>query len=153
MRHRLIVVLIGTGPGTLQSGLHLVGAYPGRLQHIVSVQYLQRLQLSANGHKAKFANEFVSGLPAGFTGVLDITSPTPFAALTMRSLNNERNDFLLTTFPIADQNRSAPSPIVFPQIADGGGYVTQFILIGAGGASSVTLNFYGEDGKPLPVGK
>jgi hypothetical protein len=48
---------------------------------------------------------------------------------------------------------SAPSPTVFPQIADGGGYVTQFILIGAGGASSVTLNFYGEDGKPLAVGK
>jgi len=28
-----------------------------------------------------------------------------------------------------------------------------YVLIGAGGASSVTLNFNGEDGKPLPVGK
>jgi hypothetical protein len=71
----------------------------------------------------------------------------------MRSLTNERNDFLMATFPIADMMLAAPSPIVFPQIADGGGYVTQFILIGAGGASSVTLNFYGQDGKPLPVGK
>ena len=49
--------------------------------------------------------------------------------------------------------RSAPAPIVFLQIADGVGYVTQFILIGAGGASAVTLNFFGEAGKPLPVGK
>jgi hypothetical protein len=111
------------------------------------------LQVAANGHEAHFADEFIAGLPAGFTGVLDIVSSTPFAALTMRSLYNERNEYLLTTFPIADMTRGAPAPIVFPHIADGGGYVTQFILIGAGGASSVTLNFYGEDGKPLPVGK
>jgi len=110
-------------------------------------------QIPANGHIARFANELVSFLPTDFTGVLDITSSTPLAALTMRSLYNERNEFLLTTFPIADMIQSAPSPMVFPQIADGGGYVTQFILIGAGGASGVTLNFYGQDGKPLPVGK
>jgi len=111
------------------------------------------LQLPANGHGAHFANEFVTGLPAGFTGVLDISSSTPFAALTMRSLYNERNDFLVATFPIADMTRGAPFPIVFPQIADGGGLVTQFILIGTGGASSVTLNFYGDADTPLAVGK
>jgi sugar lactone lactonase YvrE len=111
------------------------------------------LPLLPNGYSAFFADQLIAGLPAGFTGVLDITSSTPFAALTVRSLTNERNDFLLATFPIADMTVGAPSPIVFPQIADGGGYVTQFILIGAGGASSVTLNYYGEDGKPLAVGK
>jgi hypothetical protein len=111
------------------------------------------LQISANGYSAFFADQFIAGLPAGFTGVLDIISSTPFAALTVRSLTNERSDFLLATFPVADMIVGAPSPIVFPQIADGGGYVTQFILIGAGGASSVTLNYYGEDGKPLAVGK
>jgi hypothetical protein len=104
-------------------------------------------------HRARFANEFFGWMPDEFTGMLDVTSSTPFAALTMRSLRNERYDFLLATFPIADMNQSAPAPIVFPQIADGGGYLTQFILVGAGGASAVTLNFYGEDGKPLPVGK
>jgi sugar lactone lactonase YvrE len=111
------------------------------------------LPISANGHSAFFADQFIAGLPAGFTGVLDIVSSTPFAALTVRSLTNERNDFLLATFPTADMIVGAPAPIVFPQIADGGGYVTQFILIGAGGSSSVTLNYYGEDGKPLAVGK
>jgi hypothetical protein len=111
------------------------------------------LPLPANGYSAGFADQFIAGLPAGFTGVLDIVSSTPFAALTVRSLTNERGDFLLATFPTADMTLDAPSPIVFPQIADGGGYVTQFILIGTGGASSVTLNFYGEDGKPLAVGK
>jgi hypothetical protein len=109
--------------------------------------------LPARGHFAHFADEFIAGLPAGFTGVLDIISSTPFAALTVRSLYNERHDFLLAAFPIADMTVAAPAPIFFPQIADGGGYVTQFILIGGGGASSVTLRFYGDDGKQLPVGK
>ncbi len=111
------------------------------------------LSIPANGHSARFADEFIAGLPAGFSGVLDIISSTPFAALTMRSLYNERHDFLLATFPIADMTRSAPSPIVFPQIADGGGFVTQFVLIDAGGSSSVTLKFFGEDGQLLAVGK
>ena len=97
--------------------------------------------------------KIVAGLPPEFTGVLDIVSPTPFVALTIRSLTNERNDFLMATFPVADMTVAAPSPIVFPHIADGGGYATQFILIGTGGASSTTLNFYGEDGTLLAVGK
>lgn len=108
--------------------------------------------LNPNGHAAKFASEFISGLPIGFTGVLDIASSSPFAALTLRALTNGRGDFLLTTFPIADFNQPAPTPIVFPQIADGGGFKTQFILLGTSGASTVTLNFYGDTGASIPVG-
>jgi hypothetical protein len=106
------------------------------------------LALDANGYSAGFANEFISGLPAGFTGLLDISSSTSFAALALRSLNNERNDFLMTTFPVADAYHSAPSPIVFPQVVDGGGYETEFILIGAGEAASTILRFYDENGTP-----
>jgi hypothetical protein len=111
------------------------------------------LPFPGKGHGARFAGEFVSGLSAEFTGVLDIRSATPFAALTVRSLTNERGDFLLTTFPIADMSRAAPSPIVFPQIGDGGGYITQFILLSPGGVSNAKLNFYGEAGTPLAVAK
>ena len=109
--------------------------------------------LPANGHIARFATEFISGLPDGFSGVIDIRSVTPFAPLTMRSLNNQRNDFLLTTFPVADMNQAAPSPIMFPQIADGGGYATQFILLSTGTSTGMKLNFYDEHGMPLGVGK
>jgi hypothetical protein len=109
--------------------------------------------LSASGHSAHFAGELISGLPAQFTGVLDITSSKPFAALTMRSLTNERDDFLLATFPIADMTAAAPTPIVFPHMADGGGYVSQFILVGATGATNTTLSYYGDDGSPLAVAK
>ncbi|MBZ5538692.1 MAG: hypothetical protein LAO31_22320 [Acidobacteriia bacterium] len=112
------------------------------------------IDLSANGHMAKFAGEFISGLPIGFTGVLDISSSQPFAALTLRLLTNTRGDTLLTTFPIADFNQSPVTPLVFPQIADGGGYQTEFILLNTNGGSSIlTLNFSGDSGAPLAVGK
>ncbi|MBZ5536709.1 MAG: hypothetical protein LAO31_12205 [Acidobacteriia bacterium] len=112
------------------------------------------ISLPANGHTARFADQLLSDLTNGFQGVMDITSTTPFAALTLRSLNNTRGDGLLTTFPIADLTRPAPSPVVFPQIADGGGYSTQIILINStSSSSSASVNFFGESGSPLPVGK
>jgi sugar lactone lactonase YvrE len=111
------------------------------------------LALAAHGHDAKFVDQFIEGLPAGFTGILDVSSTTPFAALTVRSRYNENNDFLMTTFPVADMNQAAPSPIVFPQIADGGGYETQFILLNTGGASSATIHYYDNNGAPLAIGR
>jgi hypothetical protein len=59
------------------------------------------IQLAAAGCIPGFADQFISGLPAGFTGVLDIDSASPFAALTLRAFYNEREDFLMTTFPAA----------------------------------------------------
>ncbi len=104
------------------------------------------LQLVAGAHAAKFADELISGLPAGFSGVLDISSKSPFAALTLRSLINERNEFLMTAFPVADISQAAPSPILFPLIADGGGYLTEFILMSAGPAASTKISYFDEDG-------
>jgi hypothetical protein len=43
--------------------------------------------------------------------------------------------------------------LVFPQIADGGGYVTEFVLLTAAEPSSLILRFYSQDGKPLPLSK
>ncbi len=111
------------------------------------------VNLNGNGHSAGFVPELISGLPANFSGVLDISSTSSFVALTIRSLINSRDNFLATTFPIADANQPAPTPMVFPQIADGGGYLTEFILLSTAGPASMTLNFYGEDGTPLYVVK
>jgi hypothetical protein len=109
------------------------------------------VDLASMGHDAKFAGQVISELPAGFTGILDLSSSAPFTALTLRSLQNERGDFLITTFPTADVDQLPPMPLIFPQIADGGGYQTQIILLSPGGPSTATLSFYGDDGKPLPV--
>jgi hypothetical protein len=111
------------------------------------------IDLPALGHSAEFIWQIIGELPDDFVGVLDLSSPTPFSALTMRFLTNERGDFLLTTFPIADLNQSPPTPLVFPQIADGGGYQTQFILLNPGAvSSSVTLRYLGNDGSPIAIG-
>lgn len=109
------------------------------------------LPLPAKGHAAAFADQFISGLPQNFTGVLDISSPIPFAALTIRSLDNERGDFLMTTFPVADSNKAATTPILFPQIADGGGSTTEFILISPGGPADTTLNVYDNAGAAMEI--
>jgi Leucine-rich repeat (LRR) protein len=109
--------------------------------------------LDSKGHAAKFVDQLINGLPVNFQGVLDIVSASPFAALTLRSLVNERDKFLLTTFPVADMNAAAPFPIVFPQIADGGGFTTQFILLSAGAPSATTTSLFGDAGTPLAVGK
>ena len=111
------------------------------------------IAVGAKGHAASFVDQLISGLPSGFQGVLDITGDSPFAAITCRSLVNERGEILLTAFPVADLNQPPPFPIVFPQIADGDGFATQFILLNASGPSSATLSFFGETGKPLAVGK
>jgi enterochelin esterase-like enzyme len=109
----------------------------------------QILPLASLGHDSKFANQLFPNLPADFIGILDVSSSTPFAAITVRSFYNERADFLLTTFPVADTTRPAPYPIVFPHIADGGGYVTQFIMLSPGNAAKTSLIMYSESGTPF----
>jgi hypothetical protein len=110
--------------------------------------------LAPLGHDAKFAGEFVTGLPAGFTGILDISSSSPFVALTLRSLVNSRGDFLMTTFPIADVNQPPPFPLIFPQVADGAGYQTQIIILSTSGSvSTVAVTCPGDNGSPIAVGR
>jgi Leucine-rich repeat (LRR) protein len=107
--------------------------------------------LVSNGHFAGFVDQQIEGLPGGFRGVLDIRSDLPFVALTLRSLVNERDDFLLTTFPVADVNAPAPSPIVIPQFADGGGFTTEFILLNGSTAGNATITFHGDSGAPIAL--
>jgi hypothetical protein len=114
---------------------------------------LGSLTISPGGENAVFVDEVISGLPNGFTGVLDVASSSPFVPLTLRSLTNSRGDFLITTFPVADFNQPAPSPIVFPQIADGDGYQTEFILLSTQGATAASINYYNNNGVPVVLEK
>ena len=59
----------------------------------------------------------------------------------------------MTTFPVANANMFNQPPILFPHIADGGGYATEVILISPVGASNATLRYYGEDGTALDLGR
>jgi hypothetical protein len=109
------------------------------------------LKLEVNGHAAMFVDGLVKDLPPEFKGVLDASSTDPFAALTLRCQSNERDEFLMTTFPIADPNRRALAPVLFPHFAEGGGYETEFIFLSPGGASNIYLKMYGETGNPIEL--
>ncbi len=109
--------------------------------------------LGGQGHSAVFVDQRVAGLPQDFQGVLDMAGESPFVALTIRSLVNERGDFLITNFPVADMNRTAPSPIVFPQIAAGGGYTTNLVLMSSGSAGAARIDFFDDAGRPLAIGR
>jgi hypothetical protein len=107
------------------------------------------INIAGNGHTAAFVDELVTGLPSGFTGLADFTSAVPFVPLTLRTLKNARGEFLLTTFPAPDVTTPAPSPIVFPRVADGGGLTTEFIFIPAKAAASVNVDFIPDAPAPL----
>ncbi len=107
------------------------------------------VSLPANGHTAAEANALVTGLPAGFVGTIEMDSATPFVALTVRSLFNARGELLFTTFPVADQTRPAPSPVIFPHLADGGGFRTELILLSPRNSSQSTVRLFDSAGSPL----
>ncbi len=109
------------------------------------------LDVPGGGHRALFAGQLIAGLPADFVGVMELTSDQPFVPLTLRTLTNQRGDFLITTFPVADLQTTAPSPMIFPQAAGGGGIISQFIFLSSGQAASLSLNYFGDDGHPLPL--
>ncbi len=109
--------------------------------------------LDSRQHRANVARDLIQGIPAGFTGLMEVSSSTPFVALTLRALINSRGDLLFATFPNADLTRPAPEPVIFPHIADGGGFRTEFILLGPVSAADTTVRLLDEAGSPLPVGK
>jgi len=84
--------------------------------------------IPANGQIAAFLDSapFNSGTLAG--GTFTFTSSVPVAAIALRGLKNERNEFLMTTLPVIPVTPQTGN-VVFPHFADGGGWTTQVILV------------------------
>ena len=72
-------------------------------------------------------------------------------AVGFRALYNERGNTLFTTTGPLSENAGTPAQLIFPHIAEGGGYTTRFIVIGgvSGQANSGVLRFFNQDGNPL----
>ncbi|MGI8785709.1 MAG: IPT/TIG domain-containing protein [Acidobacteriota bacterium] len=110
--------------------------------------------LPAAGHLAKLASELFPGLPEGFTGLIEITSPLPIVPITLKLTTNARGDRLLTSLPVADLSRpNLATSLVFPQIAFGSGFSTRLIFISTdkAKASAGRLNFFQSAGNALAV--
>jgi sugar lactone lactonase YvrE len=111
----------------------------------------QPLVLSAGQHLSRFADELFP-IPLGFSGSLTFESNSPLAALTLRQNRNSRGESLYATLPIVDLTTASTStdPVVFPQLAAGGEYTTQIILINRSGSQiRGRIRLIADDGTPL----
>jgi hypothetical protein len=92
------------------------------------------LAVPARGQRALFLNEVpgFESLADGFQGVLRVyTEPqAPISVIALRGRTNERQEFIVSTMNAKLESEASPNPSVFPHIVDGGGYSTQFLLIG-----------------------
>ena len=106
-----------------------------------------------SGHIATFVDELFPTLTTPFQGVLRITSTTTNVAVVgLRARTNGRGDFLITTTPPTDEaGVTTNDELLFPHLADTGGWTTQFILFSgiAGQSSSGSMSFFSQAGQPL----
>jgi len=111
------------------------------------------MNIGGRGHIGKFLGQIFPVLPNPFKGVLRISSGFgAISAVGLRARYNEQGNFLITTTPTTNENAAAPTgEYLFPDLANGGGYTTQFILFSgfAGQAASGNIRFFNPDGTPL----
>lgn len=122
--------------GTIQSGLALTnlssigGSVTFDLTDLTGKLLASTtLPVAGNALLSKFVSEIFPAVSLPLKGVLHISSSTPVSVAALRGRYNERLDFLMSTTP--PTNEEAPPamvPFVFAQIANGGGFTTQFVL-------------------------
>jgi hypothetical protein len=79
---------------------------------------------------AGFLNEQPYSIGNGFKGTLSFNSTLPLGVIALRSLVNERSDFLITTLPVIDLSQGVRTGTqVVPHFAVGDGWSTQIILV------------------------
>ena len=105
--------------------------------------------IPSGGQIARFANELLSGFPPAFQGILRLTATSPVTVTSLRGRYNERGDFLITTSPPWNEASNSTTQMLFPHIASGAGYATQFILFAGGQSATGSLNFFTRDGAPM----
>jgi hypothetical protein len=114
------------------------------------------VDIPANGQVANFLHEKFPTLAFPFKGILRVTGTAALSVVALRGRYNERADFLITTTPPTNESSPASgAELLFPQIVNGGGYTTQFILYSgtAGQASTGNMKFLTTTGTgfSLPV--
>lgn len=114
------------------------------------------LTLAPGEHLSEFAFErFPGAAPFGFLGTLEVISSREIAALALRydNLHLPESEHVFSSAPVLVDEMS--TELYFPQVADGGGFRTDLVLINPQDvATSTRLDFYRSDGTPmsLPVG-
>ncbi|PYS55677.1 MAG: hypothetical protein DMG13_02920 [Acidobacteria bacterium] len=86
------------------------------------------IQLPARSQRSQFIHELFPDMGFSFSGSVRLTSNLPIGILGLRGTLNESNEFIMTIVPVTSGSTGA-DVTVFPQIADGSGYVTELILL------------------------
>ncbi len=104
--------------------------------------------LYGGGHLARFAIQDFASSDA-FEGSIEFSSDRDVFAVALR-YDNRAQDVFSTIPVLADE---ASQILYFPQVADGGGYRTNFILVNPSAtATTARLEFFGDDGSaPVPA--
>jgi hypothetical protein len=88
--------------------------------------------MAAGQQMARFLSEWFSEteIPPPFRGTLQVSSDVPLAMLSLRGTTNARGEFIMTSLP-SHAEESAPifEPAILPQLTDGGGYQTEWLLL------------------------
>ncbi len=109
-------------------------------------------QMPAGGRLSVFAHELFPTMSSRFTGMIEISSTTLIAAVSLRLTINDRGDQIYTTLPVADLLRPpAASATVVPLIAYGSNATTQLILINSDKTRRATgrFSFRKDDSSPF----
>ena len=146
LRTGIAVANTESNPATIRFTLLSLSGQPLGYSGAATVQ--------AGGHLSLFLNEIpgFGNLPPSFRGVLAVVSDRKISAIGLRTRYNERGDFIISTMPAAATDAQAPTgDLVFPQVAAGSGYTTEFILMNPGTASAGTLSLTSQNGTELPL--
>jgi hypothetical protein len=87
------------------------------------------LTIVPNGKTSQFLTEPPFNGVAPFRGTFTLTSNVPVVLTALRGLTNSRNEFLITTLPVAPTSGTQTGTLYIPHFADGGGWRTQVILV------------------------
>jgi hypothetical protein len=88
------------------------------------------MQIPANGALGRFLNENPFFGPATFQGAFSFTASLPVSVITLRTLVNERGEFLVSTLPVVDTTApTVTSTVYLSRFADGGGWATKVVLV------------------------
>jgi hypothetical protein len=117
------------------------------------------IEIPANGEIANYVNGVpgFENLPVPFQGILRITAldGPGVASVGLRAKFNERFQYLATTTGPIVEDAGTPNQLIFPHIAAGGGYSTEYIMVAriTGQGAAGTLHFVTQSGAPLSVTK
>ena len=113
----------------------------------------------ANGEIANYVKDLpgFENLPVPFQGILRITAldGPGVTSVGLRAKFNERFQYLATTTGPIVEDAGTPNQLIFPHIAAGAGYSTEYVMVAriTGQGAAGTLRFVTQAGTPLSVTK